>query len=347
MFAIAIHGGAGTLSRSAWWWPRSRAILRGTFRGGRCRLPAAGAGRTESRRGDRRGACPGRQPAVQRGTWRCPQSGRHGRTRCLAHGWQDIGGRRHSGLRDIRRSHRARPPGDGKSPHVMLVGSGAEELARAQGVDLVLERVLPHAGAPAAARAQPGRRGVTRDELEAFGTVGAVALDSAGNLAAATSSTAAYEQALGTCWYSPIIGVGTYASNRQLRGLGHWRRRILHPHRGGPRHLAQVEYLHIPVAEAVDRVLDGKMKALGGNGASSPSTRAAIVPSSTARECSAACAARWAGTRSRSIVTGGQSGGNRRCRPSYRRLAQVCGAARGNLVGRLGARERGIRATWR
>ena len=43
-----------------------------------------------------------------------------------------------------------------RSPHVMLVGEGAEEFARLQGVELVSERILPHAGAPAAI-ASPAR----------------------------------------------------------------------------------------------------------------------------------------------------------------------------------------------
>ena len=75
------------------------------------------------------------------------------------------------------------------------------------------------------------------NELEAFGTVGAVALDLHGNLAAATSTGGMTGKRWGRVGDSPIIGAGTYANNAELRGVGHRTRRILHPHRGRARHL--------------------------------------------------------------------------------------------------------------
>src|ERR1700694_775053 len=79
-----------------------------------------------------------------------------------------------------------------KSPHVMMVGAGAEEFAKSQGVKLV----PPHyfwterrwkAYEAKKARADSGKKGAVGGEQRKFGTVGAVALDKAGNLAAGTA----------------------------------------------------------------------------------------------------------------------------------------------------------------
>ncbi|MBC8024695.1 MAG: isoaspartyl peptidase/L-asparaginase [Steroidobacteraceae bacterium] len=153
-----------------------------------------------------------------------------------------------------------------KSPHVMLVGAGAEEFAKLQGVEVVpneyfvtpvrklqLERLL--------------RGAVTTKEndLAAFGTVGAVALDSSGNLAAATSTGGMTGKRWGRVGDSPIIGAGTYANNASCAvsatGHGEFFIRTVVAHDI----CAQVEYLKIPLAGASANVL-AKMKALGGNG---------------------------------------------------------------------------------
>lgn len=152
-----------------------------------------------------------------------------------------------------------------KSPHVMLVGAGAEEFAKLSGVEMVpndyfvtpvrklqLERLL---------------RGALSKEndLVAFGTVGAVALDSHGNLAAATSTGGMTGKRWGRVGDSPIIGAGTYANNASCAvsatGHGEYFIRTVVAHDI----CAQVEYLRIPLARATANVL-AKMKALGGNG---------------------------------------------------------------------------------
>jgi beta-aspartyl-peptidase (threonine type) len=152
-----------------------------------------------------------------------------------------------------------------KSPHVMLVGSGAEEFAKMQGVEMVpndyfvtpvrkmqLERLL---------------RGALSKEndLVAFGTVGAVAIDLQGNLAAATSTGGMTGKRWGRVGDSPIIGAGTYANNASCAvsatGHGEYFIRTVVAHDI----CAQVEYLKIPLAQAAANVL-AKMKALGGNG---------------------------------------------------------------------------------
>src|SRR5688500_11756863 len=105
-----------------------------------------------------------------------------------------------------------------KSPHVMMVGAGAEEFARSQGVKLV----SPHyfwterrwrSYEAAKARADSGRTSVAPVEERKFGTVGAVALDKAGNLAAGTSTGGTSMKRFGRVGDSPLIGAGTYANN--------------------------------------------------------------------------------------------------------------------------------------
>lgn len=115
-----------------------------------------------------------------------------------------------------------------RSPHVMLSGKGAEEFARARGLELEknsyfitkerqesLERVreeekteLDHDEYKEEGSV-PGTLG-----NEKYGTVGAVALDKHGNLAAGTSTGGMTNKRHGRIGDSPIIGAGTYADNR-------------------------------------------------------------------------------------------------------------------------------------
>ncbi len=113
-----------------------------------------------------------------------------------------------------------------KSPHVMLSGKGAEEFAEQNGLEIVspdyfyteeryrqllkikaLEKVEPkHDGKTASVR--------TMTMNLPFGTVGAVARDKQGNLAAGTSTGGMTNKRYGRIGDSPIIGAGTYADNR-------------------------------------------------------------------------------------------------------------------------------------
>jgi beta-aspartyl-peptidase (threonine type) len=157
------------------------------------------------------------------------------------------------------------------SPHVMLVGEGAEDFARSQGVELVsneyfrtlvrqvqLHRLL--AGAP-----EKENDLAAHGSTDMTGTVGAVALDAKGNVAAATSTGGMTGKRWGRVGDSPIIGAGTYASNAScaVSATGHGEYFI----RAAVAHdiCARVEYLKAPLATAVADTL-AKMKALGGNG---------------------------------------------------------------------------------
>jgi len=111
-----------------------------------------------------------------------------------------------------------------KSEFVMLSGAGAEEFAATQGFEFVapdyfhteerwnqLRRILD------------GDRTLSPLTISHIGTVGAVALDARGNLAAATSTGGMTGKRYGRIGDSPIIGAGTYADNRScaVSATGH------------------------------------------------------------------------------------------------------------------------------
>jgi len=93
-----------------------------------------------------------------------------------------------------------------ETPHVMLAGAGAAAFARAQGLETVDD---PSAYYVAASKRPPPAPG----EL-AHGTVGAVARDKAGRLAAATSTGGVIGKMPGRIGDSPLIGAGTWADER-------------------------------------------------------------------------------------------------------------------------------------
>ncbi|GLK47453.1 isoaspartyl peptidase/L-asparaginase [Brevundimonas intermedia] len=123
-----------------------------------------------------------------------------------------------------------------QSPHVMLIGPGADAFAAQAGLEQVdpsfffterrwqgLIKALTEAGLPLPARpagvAAPGAQAAPHAAVapplneKKFGTVGAVALDSQGRLAAATSTGGMTAKRWGRVGDVPIIGAGTYASN--------------------------------------------------------------------------------------------------------------------------------------
>lgn len=103
-----------------------------------------------------------------------------------------------------------------KSPHVMFMGAGADHLNR----ELGLEEVTPDYFITEERFHQlkeAHQKGViVLDHDSAFGTVGAVARDRDGNLAAATSTGGLTNKHPGRIGDTPIIGAGTYADNRTL-----------------------------------------------------------------------------------------------------------------------------------
>lgn len=168
-----------------------------------------------------------------------------------------------------------------KSPHVMMVGDGAEQFAKEQKIELVdekyfftqprwdsLQRILKEEQLQK--EKKPGTVGeLTPTNLlppNKFGTVGAVALDKDGNLAAGTSTGGMTNKRYGRVGDAPIIGAGTYANNAtcavSATGWGEYFIRL-----GVARDISSLlEYRAMPVQQAVDLVIKTKLQNLGGDG---------------------------------------------------------------------------------
>jgi beta-aspartyl-peptidase (threonine type) len=102
-----------------------------------------------------------------------------------------------------------------KSPHVMLSGAGADTFSREQGLEQVEPGWFRTEERWQQLLAWRKRQQAAIDPTHLFGTVGAVALDADGNLAAATSTGGMTGKRWGRIGDSPIIGAGTYAKNGQ------------------------------------------------------------------------------------------------------------------------------------
>ncbi|WP_084193321.1 isoaspartyl peptidase/L-asparaginase family protein [Vibrio aerogenes] len=103
------------------------------------------------------------------------------------------------------------------SPHVYLGGEGAEQFARVQGLPQVendyFSTDLRYQQLQSAIKAQAVILEPTDHDYK-YGTVGAVAFDKHGNLAAATSTGGITNKQYGRIGDSPVIGAGTYANNQ-------------------------------------------------------------------------------------------------------------------------------------
>jgi beta-aspartyl-peptidase (threonine type) len=159
-----------------------------------------------------------------------------------------------------------------KSKHVMMVGKGAEDFAKRNGIELVDAKYfftqyrwdLLQKKKAEQAGADGGKKFII-SEVESHGTVGAVALDSQGNLAAATSTGGTANKLPGRVGDSPVIGAGTYASNAtcavSCTGDGEFFIRAAVAHQVS----ALMELRGMKLAEAAERALADSQK-LGGTG---------------------------------------------------------------------------------
>lgn len=100
------------------------------------------------------------------------------------------------------------------SPYVLLCGAGAEQFAEAQQIERAPAEYFYSALRYEQLQEARAKQRVQLDHSDKFGTVGAVARDEAGNLAAATSTGGLTNKQYGRVGDSPIIGAGTYASNQ-------------------------------------------------------------------------------------------------------------------------------------
>lgn len=173
-----------------------------------------------------------------------------------------------------------------KSPHVFLVGQGADEFSKYAGLEQVdpsfffterrwqalvkelKKEGLPIPPRPAGAPPAPAQPVSEIEPVDAhkFGTVGVVALDRAGNLAAGTSTGGTNAKRWGRVGDSPIIGAGTYASNQSCAvsatGTGEYFIRLTVARTV----CALVEYKGMRLQDAADQVIQKELTGLHGDG---------------------------------------------------------------------------------
>lgn len=159
------------------------------------------------------------------------------------------------------------------SPHVMMIGEGAENFAIAQGMERVSADIFstPERYAQLLAARTVGDTVLDHsasplDENTKMGTVGAVALDMFGNLAAATSTGGMTNKLPGRVGDSPLVGAGCYANNASVAvsctGTGEVFIRALAAYDIA----ALMDYGGLSLSEACERVVMEKLPALGGSG---------------------------------------------------------------------------------
>ncbi|TQV75246.1 isoaspartyl peptidase/L-asparaginase [Aliikangiella marina] len=158
-----------------------------------------------------------------------------------------------------------------ESKHVMLSGEGAETFAKQQQLEFVAPEYFH-----TPRRLKQIDNLLTKEKnarIEAptnpnfkYGTVGAVALDKHGNLAAGTSTGGMTNKKFGRIGDSPIIGAGTYADNKAcaISATGHGEYFI----RAAVAHdiCARVLYQGVSLQAAADAVIFDKLKNMGGDG---------------------------------------------------------------------------------
>ncbi len=169
-----------------------------------------------------------------------------------------------------------------KSQHVMMTGKGAEQFAKLQGLAIVdpsyfytedrwkgLQRVkktdsskteLDHGSKPGASLKQP------ENKDSKYGTVGAVALDVHGHLAAATSTGGMTNKRFGRVGDAPIIGAGTYANNAtcaiSCTGWGEFFIRLVMAKTISD----MMEFGNWSLERAANEMIQKRLPALGGDG---------------------------------------------------------------------------------
>lgn len=164
-----------------------------------------------------------------------------------------------------------------RSEHVLMIGAGAEEFSAAHGVAIVdpsyfwtqprwdaLQRIRERDAEKTELDHQTLQIRGKKYVDEKFGTVGCVALDRNGNLAAGTSTGGMTNKKYGRVGDAPIIGAGTYANDQvavSCTGWGEYYIRTVAAYDVA----AQLKYGALTAAEAAAQVIK-KIGDLGGNG---------------------------------------------------------------------------------
>jgi beta-aspartyl-peptidase (threonine type) len=165
-----------------------------------------------------------------------------------------------------------------ESPHVMMIGDGAETFGAANGIEIVPEEYFyterrwqslqrtQEAEEPADSADATAAADLWSERARRMGTVGAVALDQHGNVAAGTSTGGMTNKRWGRVGDVPIIGAGTYADNRcggvSATGHGEYFIRSVVSYDICAIHL----YTGIPMRDAADQVVMEKLVEFGGEG---------------------------------------------------------------------------------
>jgi len=171
-----------------------------------------------------------------------------------------------------------------KTKHVLLISAGADKFAAAQKLDIVdpsyfftqhrwdqlqkakeQDKIQLDHDAQAAKKTSSAPPAIWQTDSK-FGTVGAVALDRYGNLAAGTSTGGLTNKLYGRVGDSPIIGAGTYADNATAAisgtGTGEFYMRGVIAYDIA----ARMKYLNLSVSEAVDQTIKSALDAKDGRG---------------------------------------------------------------------------------
>ena len=159
-----------------------------------------------------------------------------------------------------------------ESPHVMLSGEGAEDYAKENGLEQVDNSVFDtefrkQALDKAKARMQQVSNGYgSQQGNERFGTVGAVVLDSEGNIVAGTSTGGMTAKRYGRIGDSPVIGAGTYADNEScaVSATGHGEYFIRYNVAADI--CARMKYQGLTLNDAANTVVNDVLVKAGGDG---------------------------------------------------------------------------------
>ena len=266
--AIAIHGGAGTLTRDSITAEQERdylAILNTAVQQGHERLQDGAAGSDVVRETIR---LLENSPLFNAGhgavlTW----NGTHELDASMMLG-HNLAAGAVAGVTRVRNPIEAAYAVLEYSPHVLLSGAGADKFAESQGLTMVDNRYFT---TPRRVEALELFRAKYEDKKaqdgdEKLGTVGVVVLDAAGNLAAGTSTGGMTGKRWGRIGDSPLIGSGTFADNRScaVSATGHGEFFIRWQVASDI--CARVRYQGLDLLVAANQVLHDELAVAGGEG---------------------------------------------------------------------------------
>lgn len=167
-----------------------------------------------------------------------------------------------AGVKDVKNPVKLAREVMNNSPHVFLIGEGASAFAGERGLEIVENSYFSTSGR----LKEYNQYKVDSIPGKPMGTVGCVALDKKGNLAAATSTGGMRGKKWGRVGDVPVIGAGTYANNKQvaISGTGHgelWIRSVV-----AHDIYALMEYKGLSLKEAAQDVIWNKIDKMEGSG---------------------------------------------------------------------------------